>query len=218
MHMCTNFGAFIKKCTIGLICLTMPLHYEVRTSLQQVSISLCIRIYGVNVACLCWRRPRDLHAGPQPALGGSEDDMVSGDVASDSSDVDVLGGLWLMCACCSIADITCVRKQRWALFQGWMRKHSKERPPPCLVKKVRCSAHGRTFARVRYYQNWSNWPLSPFLLPPGCLWWTIPGSSLPCGGRWEGRRKEVRNQSVESVRLYLWSYRNYATVLVGCEN
>ena len=37
-------------------------------------------------------RPRGLHAGPQPALGGSEDDMVSGDVASDSSDVDVLGG------------------------------------------------------------------------------------------------------------------------------
>ena len=36
---------------------------------------------------------RGLHAGPQPALGGSEDDMVSGDVASDSSDVDVLGGL-----------------------------------------------------------------------------------------------------------------------------
>ena len=32
-------------------------------------------------------------AGPQPALGGSEDDVVSGDVASDSSDVDVLGGL-----------------------------------------------------------------------------------------------------------------------------
>ena len=36
---------------------------------------------------------RGLHAGPQPALGGSEDDVVSGDVASDSSDVDVLGGL-----------------------------------------------------------------------------------------------------------------------------
>ena len=39
------------------------------------------------------RWPRGLHAGPQPALGGSEDDVVSGDVASDSSDVDVLGGL-----------------------------------------------------------------------------------------------------------------------------
>ena len=37
---------------------------------------------------------RGLHAGlSQPALGGSEDDVVSGDVASDSSDVDVLGGL-----------------------------------------------------------------------------------------------------------------------------
>ena len=48
---------------------------------------------------------RGLHAGPQPALGGSEDDVVSGDVASDSSDVDVLGGLSLMRACCSIADI-----------------------------------------------------------------------------------------------------------------
>ena len=30
---------------------------------------------------------------PQPVLGGSEDNVVSGDVASDSSDVDVLGGL-----------------------------------------------------------------------------------------------------------------------------
>ena len=128
--------------------------FEVRTSLQQVSISLCIRIYGVHVcclACLCWRRPRGLHAGPQPALGGSEDDVVSGDVASDSSEVDVLGGLWLTRACCSIAAIaTCVRKQRWALFRGWMRKHSKERPPP-FGEKLRCSAHGRTFARVRYY-------------------------------------------------------------------
>ena len=37
--------------------------------------------------------PRPPPAGPQPALGGSEDDVVSGDVASDSSDVDVLGGL-----------------------------------------------------------------------------------------------------------------------------
>ena len=36
---------------------------------------------------------RGLHAGLQPALGGSKDDVVSGDVASDSSDVDVLGGL-----------------------------------------------------------------------------------------------------------------------------
>ena len=27
IYMCTNFGAFVKKWTIGLICLTMPLHY-----------------------------------------------------------------------------------------------------------------------------------------------------------------------------------------------
>ena len=45
------------------------------------------------VAWLACADPRGLHAGPQPALGGSEDDVVSGDVASDSSDVDVLGGL-----------------------------------------------------------------------------------------------------------------------------
>ena len=34
-------------------------------------------------------RPQDLHAGSQR----SEDDVVSGDIASDSSDVDMLGGL-----------------------------------------------------------------------------------------------------------------------------
>ena len=59
--------------------------------------------------CVAWLActddPRDLHAGPQPALGGSKDDVVSGDVASDSSDVDVLGGLCLTRACCSIAAI-----------------------------------------------------------------------------------------------------------------
>ena len=32
-------------------------------------------------------------ASTQPVLGGSEDDVVSGDVANDSNDVDVLGGL-----------------------------------------------------------------------------------------------------------------------------
>ena len=47
-------------------------------------VSMCV----VWLACA-----DDLHAGPQPALGGSEDDVVSGDVASDSSDVGVLGGL-----------------------------------------------------------------------------------------------------------------------------
>ena len=31
--------------------------------------------------------------GPQRALDGSEGDVVNGDIASDSSDVDVLGGL-----------------------------------------------------------------------------------------------------------------------------
>ena len=34
-----------------------------------------------------------LHAGPQRALDGCEDDVVNSDIASDSSDVDVLGGL-----------------------------------------------------------------------------------------------------------------------------
>ena len=34
-----------------------------------------------------------LHAGPQRVLDGCEDDVVSGDIASDSSDVDVLRGL-----------------------------------------------------------------------------------------------------------------------------
>ena len=37
--------------------------------------------------------PRNLHAGPQQVLDGSEDNVMSGDIASDSSDVDVLGGL-----------------------------------------------------------------------------------------------------------------------------
>ena len=63
-------------------------------------VSMCV----VWLACADGD-PRDLHAGPQPALGGSEDDVVSGDVASDSSDVDVLGGLCLTRACCSIAAI-----------------------------------------------------------------------------------------------------------------
>ena len=79
---------------------------EVRTSLQQVSISLCIHIYGVLPGLpVLTTAPRPPLAGPQPALGGSEDDVVSGDVASDSSDVDVLGGLCLTRACCSIAAI-----------------------------------------------------------------------------------------------------------------
>ena len=34
-----------------------------------------------------------LHAGPQRALDGSEDDVVNSDIAIDSSHVDVLVGL-----------------------------------------------------------------------------------------------------------------------------
>ena len=44
-------------------------------------------------------RHRDLHAGPQRALDGSEDDVVSGGIASDSSIVDVLGGHALAARC-----------------------------------------------------------------------------------------------------------------------
>ena len=63
-------------------------------------VSMCV------VWLACADDSRDLQAlDDQPALGGSEDDVVSGDVASDSSDVDVLGGLCLMRACCSIAAI-----------------------------------------------------------------------------------------------------------------
>ena len=53
--------------------------------------------YGVY---MCWLAcedkvtlPLDLHVGPQRAFDGSECDIVSGDIASDSSDVEVLGGL-----------------------------------------------------------------------------------------------------------------------------
>ena len=51
---------------------------------------------------MCWlacededTRPLDLHVGPHQALDGSasEDDVVSDDIASDSSDADVLRGL-----------------------------------------------------------------------------------------------------------------------------
>ena len=45
--------------------------------------------------CSMWALSR----GPQRALDGGEDNMVLGDTASDSSDVDVLGGL-CTCACC----------------------------------------------------------------------------------------------------------------------
>ena len=46
---------------------------------------------------VCWlaceMKIHGLHAGPQQALDGSEDDVVVGDIASYSSDLDVLGGL-----------------------------------------------------------------------------------------------------------------------------
>ena len=52
-------------------------------------VSMCV----AWLACADDGPGRGLHAGPQPVLGGSQDDVVSGDVASDSSDVDVLGVL-----------------------------------------------------------------------------------------------------------------------------
>ena len=67
---------------------------EVRNCFAE---SLCVHVY-ISMVCMCVglpvKRPmmaRDLHAGPQAVLDGSEDDMVNGD--SDSSDVDVQGGL-----------------------------------------------------------------------------------------------------------------------------
>ena len=45
---------------------------------------------GLLVLTTAPRLPRWTSASE---VGGSEDDVVSGDVASDSSDVDVLGGL-----------------------------------------------------------------------------------------------------------------------------
>ena len=52
--------------------------------------------YFVNIL-RCWlacededTRPLDLHVGRQQPLEGSEGDVVSGDIASDPSDIDVL--------------------------------------------------------------------------------------------------------------------------------
>ena len=64
-------------------------------------MSLCIRIYGAYV---CWlacedEDTRDLHAGPPRALDGSEDDVVSSDIASGSSDVYRCARRALMHAC-----------------------------------------------------------------------------------------------------------------------
>ena len=48
MYICTNFGAFIKKWTIGLVYLTMPLHYaactESCTMIAMNFIPECLRI------------------------------------------------------------------------------------------------------------------------------------------------------------------------------
>ena len=139
---------------------------EVRTSLQQVSISLCIRIYGVHVcclACLCWRRPHGLHAGPQPELGGSEDDVVSGDVASDSSDVDVLGELWLTRACCSIADIALL---------VYVNKGGRSFKVEC--GNTRKSAHPPVWWESKMQRPWADFRESTVtvmeLLPIQCLW------------------------------------------------
>ena len=94
-------------------------------------------MYGVYV---CWLSCEDedtwsldLHAGLQRALDGREDDVMSGDIACDSSDADVL---WRTHACCLLLLVLGVRKQR---------KHSKE------CEHVRCTAHGRSFARVWYF-------------------------------------------------------------------
>ena len=36
IYMYTNFGSFIKKCTICLVCWTMPLHYKDERSLAAI--------------------------------------------------------------------------------------------------------------------------------------------------------------------------------------
>ena len=85
--------------------------------LQKVSMSLYISVYGIY---MCWlacededTQPRDLHMGLQRALDHSEDDVVAGDIASDSSDVDV-GRAICMRTCCSLLG---VHKQSWVLIQ-----------------------------------------------------------------------------------------------------
>ena len=101
--------------------------------------------WGVKNKLVTWPDPPSVWVWLREALklnelDGSEDDVVSGDITSDSSDVDVLGGLWRMRACCSLLLVLGgIRKQRWALFQGWMRKHSKSAHPPiwraCKVQR-----------------------------------------------------------------------------------
>ena len=99
--------------------------------------------------CVAWLScaddPHDLHAGPQPALGGSEDDVVSGDVASDSSDVDVLGGLCLTCACCSIAAIALLAvyvNKGGRSFKVECGNTRKSAHPPSLVRKYDAAPMG----------------------------------------------------------------------------
>ena len=70
---------------------------EVRTSLQQVSISLCIRIYGGPCVLpglpVLTTAPRLSTLDLSQCLAAAKTTWVSSDVASDSSDVDVLGRL-----------------------------------------------------------------------------------------------------------------------------
>ena len=119
-----------------LVCVSIPM------------VSMCV---GLPVKSQT--RHRDLHAGPQQALDGSEDDVVSGGIGSDSSVVDVLGGLWCTCTCCSLLLVLGgVRKQRWALSEvecGNIWKSGR----PLFGKHLRCSTHGRSIARVRYWHS-----------------------------------------------------------------
>ena len=63
-------------------------------------------------------------------LDDSEDDVVSSDIASDSSNVDVLGGLRR--SCCYVC------KQRWA---GLNMETLERAPIPRFGEHVRCTAH-----------------------------------------------------------------------------